>query len=57
MAGLLTAINISTDTVDMKERKREEMYVSKVTVNLKMTNSSSEKQLELSKNRASCFRK
>lgn len=57
MAGLLTAINISTDTVDTKEKKKEQMYVYNVIVNLKMTNSSSGKQLELTKNRASCFKK
>lgn len=57
MAGLLTAINISIDTVGMKEKKKERMYVYNVIINLKMTNSSSGKQLELTKNRASCFRK
>lgn len=57
MAGLLTATNINTDTVATKEKKKEQMYVYNVIINLKMTNSSSVKQLGLTKNRASCFRK
>lgn len=57
MAGLLTATNINTDTVATKEKKKEQMYVYNVIINLKMTNSSSGKQLELTKNRESCFRK
>lgn len=57
MAGLLTAINISTDTVGTKEKKKEEMYVYSVIISLKMSSSSSGKQLEWTKNRAGCFRK
>lgn len=57
MAGQLTAINISTDTVGTKEKKKEEMYVYSVIINLKMSSSSSGKQLEWTKNRAGRFRK
>lgn len=57
MAGLRTAITVSTDTVGTREEKREQMYVCNVITDLKMTNSSAGKQLQLTKNRASSFRK
>jgi hypothetical protein len=56
MAELVIAINISIDTVDMKEKKKEEMYVFHMITNHKMTIFSSVKT-KLSKNRTSSFRK